>query len=498
MGDIMKYSIKKILANGFVIGKIKKIETKEIINQYTSIDDEKEKFINSINKSLEELNNIKDDYIIVQKLMISDPLLKNNGIKYIESGKSSSEAISLVLDEIINNLNNSNSNYLKERSLDIEDIRNRLLSNLSKKQEDILTESVIIYTDKLSPSFLVKNREYIKGVIAHDGGYSSHSSILCRSFDIPYIVIDINLNDGDIVCIDTRKKKIAINPNEEDKERYLKEINQSNDYSKKAIEHDDYLFLANVSTEYEIDKVLEYGFDGVGLFRTEIIFMNMDRPYSYLEQKNIYTSCVKKMKDKFICFRTFDVGDDKSISYLKTSNKGIENYINNPKVFEDQIKALLASNIYDNMRIMFPMIENIDNFNYLKNWVIDIANKNNYKIPKLGMMLETKNALANYKDFKDVDFISLGTNDLTSQLYHIDRDDIHLNIDSFIDDLLSKIVPIIKFCEEYDICLSICGELASVKEVAIRLYKMGIKNLSVSPSMIQLLNSCYIEYKEKI
>ena len=142
---------------------------------------------------------------------------------------------------------------------------------------------------------------------------------------------------------------------------------------------------------------------------------------------------------------------------------------------------------------MFPMIETRDEFDYLKSWVLDIAKKYNYKIPKIGMMLETKEALENITSFRNVDFISLGTNDLTSELYHINRDRMN-NFNEYIDDLLEKLKPVVSFCDKYNICLSVCGELASVKEVAYRFYKIGIRNLSVSPSCIQMLNNCYSEF----
>ena len=493
----MKYSINEVLSHGYVMGTIKCDNLEKKNRKAKSVDEEKELFLNSIDKSIKELDKIKDDsYIEIQKLMISDPLLKNNGLEYIEAGKSAEDAINLVMEDIIKSLIESTSSYLKERTIDILDIKNRLINNLYNKRKKKNINPFILYTDHLLPSYLINNKDYILGVIAKNGGYTSHSAILCRSFEIPYVLADIECKDEDVCCIDTRKNKIAINPSISDMERYIEEINESNSFVKIAVSHPGLQFLANISTSSEVQKVLEYDFDGIGLFRTELIFMNSNRPLSFDEQYEVYKTVVKAMGSRSVCFRTFDVGDDKNISYLKTNHKGFDNYINNKEIFETQVKAILATNELDNVKIMFPMIETRDEFVYLKDWVIKIAKDNNYKIPQIGMMLETKSALENIKDFSDAKFISLGTNDLCSELYHINREKRLDNFNEYIDDLLNKLEPVITFCNKKDIFLSVCGELAGVKEVALRFLKLGIKNLSVSTSLIQMLNSTYNDFIE--
>ncbi len=494
----MKYTIKEVLSHGFVMGNVKIVDNSKTKPRVKSKEEEKEAFLNSIDKSLKEINNMNDDsYLVIQKLMISDPLLRENGLKYIDAGKSASEAINLVMNDIIESLQKSSSDYLKERTNDIKDVVDRLESNLSNKRKKVNKKPFILITDNLLPSYLINNKEYILGVIAKMGGYTSHSAILCRSFDIPYVIADVEAADNDLCCIDTRKNKIAINPSFEDMERYIEEINASKKYIKKAVDHPGFLFLANISTGTEIQKVLEYDFDGIGLFRTELIFMNSDRPLTFDEQYSVYSRVTRALGERIVCFRTFDVGDDKKISYLDINHKGFDNYINNKEIFETQVKAILASNLYGNVRIMFPMIETREEFDTLRDWVLKIAKENNYLIPSIGMMLETKSALENIRDFTNTDFISLGTNDLTSELYHIDREKRMNNFNEFIDDLLYKLKPVVEFCDKRDICLSICGELAGVKEVALKFYKLGIRNLSVSTSAIQMLNSCYTDFTNK-
>ena len=144
---------------------------------------------------------------------------------------------------------------------------------------------------------------------------------------------------------------------------------------------------------------------------------------------------------------------------------------------------------------MFPMIETINEFNYLKDIVIKIANENKYNIPEIGMMLETKKALESIEDFKDVDFISIGTNDLVYELYQIRRD--KLSRIDYIDKLIESLKGVVKFAKDNNISLSICGEIAAISNIAIKFYEIGIKNLSVNTSSIKNLNLSYSEYKLK-
>ena len=500
----MEYRIKEVLSNGFSLGNIKKeIEIKDNI-KILSKEKEKELFSNSVLKSLNEINLLKEkekdlyEYLCVQELMINDPLLKKSVFELIDEGKSAKDAISISMDYVIDNLALSNSNYLKERVEDIKDVVSRLIMNLSNKKNKEKKKPFILYTNNLKPSYIINNHENILGVIAKNGGITSHSTIICKNYNIPYVIADIEFKEDDLCYIDTRKNIIIINPSLDIMEEYIKEKNEETKYMMKAIDHKGYKFLANVQSNNDLKYVLEYDFDGVGLYRTEFIFMNSNRAYTFLEQYEIYKEAITLMDKKSICFRTFDIGDDKEISYLKANKKGIDNYINNKELFETQIKALLEANIHDNISIMFPMIESNYEFNYLRDWLIDIAKKYNYKIPRIGMMLETKLALENINEFKNVDFISIGTNDLTFELYNIEREKVK-EIDNIkiLDDLLNKIKIVIDYCNKYNIELSICGEIAGIKDIALKLYEIGIKALSVSPSNIKSLNQSYTEFINK-
>ena len=146
---------------------------------------------------------------------------------------------------------------------------------------------------------------------------------------------------------------------------------------------------------------------------------------------------------------------------------------------------------------MFPMIFLPDEFNYLKGWVTDLASRFAFKVPPLGIMLETESALNNIKDFKGIKFISIGTNDLVKSLYTIDRETAVDMLDDYKDDLIKRLIPVVEFCQRKNIILSVCGELASIPEIAEEFYEIGIKNLSVSPSLVNMLNQAYTNYKDK-
>lgn len=492
----MKFYKGEVLSEGIAVGKIfmpMEIKSKKSLG----VKLEKEKLLKALDLSLSQIEDLKIDnqehleYLNVQKLLIEDYTLKDKALAQIEKGNSAVDSLAIVLNQYAEELFACHNGYLQERASDILDIKNRIIGNL-EEQNDFVENQFILYTKELRPSFLIQNKRKLLGVITNRGGYSSHGAILCRQLNIPYMIASINALNGSEAIIDTRKQKIIINPDQKDIDIYKEAIKSLALEEYDAIPHNPYGFYANVSDNLEIDKVLKYHFDGIGLYRTEFIFMNDNRPYSYEEQYAIYHEAVLRLEGKPICFRTFDIGDDKVLPYVKSVSKGIDNYLNNPDLFETQVKALLMANEYDNMKIMFPMIKSNNEFVFLKNWVNRIKEKYcKDKKVLIGMMLETKEAINALETFKDVDFISLGTNDLVLSIYHIERDEQHIKMQKYIHHLLDEIKRIVKFCDQNHIELSICGELAAI-ELALREFiKVGVKNFSVASPAIRVLNKVY-------
>lgn len=496
----MNYDITDILSDGFAYGKIKYVVFNNEINEDNDIGLKKEAFKNALKKSLDQINALKEtnkklyNYLSFQELIFTDPLFIQQVNDKIDNNYSIKDSIDFVFNNFSLELAKSDSIYLKERIIDIEDAKKRLIINLNNSKIETYDDQYIIYTKRLYPTYLINHKQNIKGVIVHEGGYTSHSAILCRQWNIPFVVLKKEINDAKTVIIDTAKKLIIVNPSEKEASFYSN--NFMSNAQIKAIAHNGYLFLANISNNFEIENVIKYGFDGVGLYRTEMLFMNSNTMPSLEEQYKVYNEAYKMLEGRSICFRTFDIGDDKKLSYIKANKKGAENYFNNKDAFITQVNAILKINS-DSLKIMFPMIETKEEFDKLRKWVCDLAIANNYKIPKIGMMLETKKCLDNIEDFKNTDFISIGTNDLVSELYSINRDELISINDEQINDLLIRLKKVVQFCDENNIMLSVCGELASISKIAYKFYDIGIKNLSASPETIRSLNIAFSNYMNK-
>ncbi|HIT50011.1 MAG TPA: phosphoenolpyruvate--protein phosphotransferase [Candidatus Pelethenecus faecipullorum] len=498
----MKIQKGEVLSEGLAVGSVHLEFTKTYDHHADTIVTEKQKLEDAIAMSLQQINQMRqndpenEEYLVIQSLLIGDPFLKEKALKMIEDGISASFAIQQILNDSIDSIAQATNRYLKERTLDIQDVMNRILSNLSHDQYPDLTNERIYIAKELHPSYLIQNRNYLLGVITEKGGYSSHAAILCRQWNIPYMICSqlshLSLRENDEVIIDTRKKHILIAPTQEKKQEYREWIELLSKEEYRAIAHPSFGFLANVSSNKELDKVMEYGFDGVGLYRTEMIFMNTLRPYTFEEQYEIYEDAVCRLQGKPICFRTFDIGDDKQLSYVQTYKKGVDNYIHNPLLFKTQIKALLKANRFNTMKIMFPMITSYQEFLFLKKWVLQIQQEmEDTGTVFIGMMLETKEALEKIEEFQGVDFISIGTNDLTEAIYQIERDDQRQQLKKYLSDLVEKLKKVVLFCQKNKIELSVCGELAAIPQAAKMFYQIGIKNLSVSPQAIKILNKVY-------
>ncbi len=496
----MKIYRGEVLSEGIAVGESVEVLDQQAFYKSCGVKKETAKLKKAIESSLEQLKNLKEEhyedaeYLNIQMLLISDYTLMSMASDLIQDGKSAVNSISEVLDDYASKLARSNNAYLSLRAGDIDDVKNRILENLIGKEEQNFSKDFILFARKIRPSFIIQHKQHLCGVITQSGGFSSHGAILCRQLNIPYMLADIGSLNGKMVIIDTRKQQLIVDPEETEISKYKQTIEELSKEVFKAISHEGYGFYANVSDNSEIEKVVQYGFDGIGLYRTEMIFMNYDRPYTYEEQYQVYHDAVLKMKGKPICFRTFDIGDDKVLPYIKTSKKGIDNYYNNPELFESQIKALLKANDNQNMRIMFPMISTYTEFVFLKKWVLQIMDKMNIETKvRIGMMLETKEALDHIEDFKEVDFISIGTNDLVLSIYHIKRNEQKNKLQKYLDDLVKKLKHVVEFCKEHQICLSICGELAAIEPALRKFMEIGVTHFSIAAPAIRILNKIYKE-----
>lgn len=475
-----------IICHGIAMGKTMKLEnvSLEQKNEPFVYEDEVKKLNDAFELSINDLDtlvkyNETNEFITAHKLLLEDPVLRKEIIAEIKKKRTAEASFIKVLDKYSKNMKSATSEYLRQRYVDFLDIKNRVLMHFLNKKYEEVDEGVILVVEELLPSILLESKYHINGVISKHGSTLSHGAIICAAREIPYVISNESFASDETLIIDTPSESILINPTSEIKEKYesinaFKVVNNY-DYSKYGI----HLYL-NVSSNRGLEKIDQEDIWGIGLYRSEFIFMNKLYPISYEQELAIFNDLIDKVPSKPIIIRTFDIGDDKLVPYLKTLGKGIDNYKRYPEIFETQVKSILHANKNGNISLMFPMIETIEEYNYLYNWVDMIAREEKLKMPVTGMMLETAKALENLDDFAEVPFFSVGSNDLMRELYNIDRSSsIEIN-EEIENDFILKMEEIVLFCEKNDIKLSICGEIATKTEVCYKLLRVGVKNFSAS------------------
>lgn len=426
-------------------------------------------------------------------MILEDSVLRKEVVQYIEKNKSNPiKAFTEVIDRYIGMMKGAADVYLQERHLDFLDIKSRVLQNFNHSCMSLANlEDCILLVEELYPSLLINISKNVKGIIAKKGGFTSHSAILCRTMGIPFVIADVSDDFNGNIIIDN--DKVILNPTDNIIEEYKNK--------KPVTEHlvkdlRDVKVYANVVNNDDISRITEE-FSGIGLYRTEFILMNPEYAFDVDKQSNIYEEALKMLPGKPITFRTFDLGGDKQVDYLPQLQKGVINYKYFPKLFETQVNALLqvSKKFPEQVKIMFPMIESFKQYQELKKEIVKMARLNGQKVPPIGMMLETQSALIKLEEFKNVDFISVGTNDLTSELFNVSREELVL-FDNLYDGLLEILKNIIKFCDKNDIELSVCGELVSKKEFAKKVLKAGLKKVSISSYFIDNIYKALNEGEE--
>lgn len=445
-------------------------------------------------KELKKDMQIPHDFVEAHILLLTDQVLHNEVEENIKDNHLSAlDAFVMVIDRYIKIMQSSTDSYLKERYLDFLDIKSRVVQNLNKQVISLTNlEECILLVDELFPSTLLKMSKNVKGIIAKKGGYTSHSAILCRNLGIPYVVFDYPEKIRGKILIDN--EKIYINPSLKCVSSY-KNKKQFNEKIEKNLK--DIKVWANVHNNQEIARITEE-FSGIGLYRTEFILMDPDCAFDIEKQTEIYSEALRMIKNRPIIFRTFDIGDDKKVDYLPILEKGVKNYYIYPRLFENQITAILkASKMYPNQaRIMFPMIESVNQFQELKKYVVKKARELKVKVPPIGMMLETQGALINLSTFNNVDFMSIGTNDLCFEVFNISREEVML-YENVYKDLLEIFGKVIDFCKVKDIPLCVCGELINQTEFAKKSFNLGLKNVSINHTSINNIYKALNEEKNE-
>jgi phosphotransferase system enzyme I (PtsI) len=428
-------------------------------------------------------------------------------------------AVSSVLREIAQHFSKSQDPYISERAADIYDIERRLLKQLlGKKREAVehLTEEVVFVARELSPTETAGfDRKFVKGIASDAGGRTSHAAIVARSLAIPAVVALEDFTEcvtgGDTVIVDGNRGIVIVNPDDET-------LGQYEQYSREFVELEHRLdamrrepavtrdgtkitLLGNIEFPNEADLVLEKGGDGIGLYRTEFLYLNTETVPTEQDHYDAYARTVCGLAGKPIVIRTLDLGADKytqSKRFVREPNpflglRSIRFCLQNLTMFKAQLRAILRVTVLGDVRIMFPLITNLHELMQAKMILRDVMEDldeesipYNRDVP-VGIMIETPSAaLTAYSLAMDCDFFSIGTNDLTQYTLAVDRgnEQVSMLYSSADPAVLRLIRTVTQDAHKAQIPLSICGEMASEPEYVMLILGMGIRTLSLSSRMI--------------
>ncbi len=492
-----------------------------------------------ITQQLEALakDNLQRVIFETYQLMLTDPVFTQELKTLYENEKINIEyALEKKIAEYADRLRNSGNDYLAERAQDIEDIfgkvQDQLLDYHPFNIEDV-PDNVVIVAKAIRPSdtFILSKRK-ILGLALTEGGVSSHVAILARGFGIPAVVglehIFEQINQDDEIIVDGILGEIVVSPDkatiaeyrkkEAEEKHYLEILAEYKDKEAKTKDGTLFHLFANIGTPEEADLALKEGADGIGLFRTEFLFMNTlaqinsqtsqgsSNSVSEDTQFEAYKYVLEKMNGRPVTIRTLDAGGDKILDMKTIPNlteknplmglRAIRLSLYHPQIIRTQLRALYRASIYGNLKIMLPLITDSSQVDTIRGIAksVRMSLKEegipfNEEVP-IGIMVETA-AAAIISDClaKNSDFFSIGTNDLTQYTIGVDRE--NPAVAPLYNEYNLAVIRLLHFIIhnswKYDVPLSVCGEMAGRKESVMILAGMGIRNLSMSPRQIPII-----------
>ena len=517
---------------GIVFGKALVLKEEKIVLDMqkikdSQVDEEIARFYAGREAAVEQLNSIKERAyqslgeekaaIFEGHLMIlEDEELEEEIIDYIRSNHvNAAVAANVVIDQQVAILSEIDDEYLKERAGDIRDIGNRLIKNiLGMHIVDLgeINEEAILVAYDLTPSETAQlNLDKVLGFVTDIGGRTSHTSIMARSLELPAIVGTNNVtelvNTGDFLILDALNNVVYVNPSQEDiqglKALQVKLADEKAELAKlkdlPALTLDGHRVdvVANIGTIRDIEGAERNGAEGVGLYRTEFLFMDRDQLPTEEEQFIAYKDVVEAMNGNLVILRTMDIGGDKELPYLdlpKEMNpflgwRAIRIALDRREILNAQLRAVLRASAYGKLAVMFPMIISVEEIRELKSVIeelkVELRNegKDFDENIQIGVMVETPSAAVNAKFLaKEVDFFSIGTNDLTQYTLAVDRGNeliSHL-YNPMSPSVLSLIKQVIDASHAEGKWTGMCGELAGDERATVLLLGMGLDEFSMS------------------
>ena len=458
-----------------------------------------EKFSSQIVDFRSKERNDEADILDAYILILKDPEIVDQLNQNLDS---SVEEVYSIFTSTASVFESMEDVYFKQRAEDILSVGKHLVFNMQNIEREItLNENTILIAEDLTPADTSSmDLSKVNGIILKEGGFTSHAVIVAKNLGIPCVIgvkslLD-NIVDGELMTIDGDTGNIVISPSEnqisELKEKQGNITKLIDNFTKKKYEALGVEFRVNIGSLEEIISFNHPFLNSIGLFRSEFIYLDNTTIPTLEEQTRVLEQITQKFTGTIV-YRTLDIGGDKQVGYLNLPSeenpflgvRGIRLLLDDIELFDTQIKSILNSKSVGRVKIMFPMISTIEDFIKAKEFVAKIANNLNVEVPPLGIMVETpSSALIADKFSEIVDFISIGTNDLTQYIMAADRG--NNNLSPYQDPLhpavLRAISNVIDCCNTNNTEVSVCGEMSSDPVSAFVLYILGLKIFSMAPS----------------
>lgn len=479
-------------------------------------------------KALKEVGEANAAIFEIHQMMLDDGDYNESVENIIETQKVNAEyAVAVTGDNFAQMFRAMDDDYMRERAADVKDISERVLSVLhgGQKRKVVTDEPVIIVADDLAPSETVQlEKDMVLSFVTVHGSVNSHTAILARTMAIPALIgteelpLD-NTVDGKLAVVDGLNGKIYVEPDAQTLEEMQKR--QQAEQEKKellqllkgkenvTLDGKKIMLYANIGNIKDLATVIQNDAGGIGLFRSEFIYLEKDNYPMEEEQFSIYKTAVETMAGKRVIIRTLDIGADKQCEYFgmdKEENpalgyRAIRICLTRPEIFKTQLRALFRASAYGNLAIMYPMITSLWEVKRIKEIVEEVkaeltAEQLEFGNPQQGIMIETPAAVMMSGELaKEVDFFSIGTNDLTQYTLAIDRQ--NPKLDRFYDAhhpaVLSMIRMTVENAHKAGIWAGICGELGADTSLTKEFLEMGVDELSVSPGSILPIRKIILE-----
>lgn len=511
--------ISVLKKDDYVVKRVKIEDTQaELQRVEEAVEASKQQLQKLYEKALKEVGEASAAIFEVHQMMLEDEDYKESIENIISTQQVNAEyAVASTGDNFSQMFASMDDDYMRARAADIKDISNRLVKNLSGQSADVmdLDEPVIVVADDLSPSETVQmDKEKILAFVTVHGSANSHTAILARMMNIPALIgVDMDLealHTGTEAAVDGFHGEFFVDPSEEVKERIQRKIEEEKEKQEllqqlrgkenvtKGGRHIN--LYANIGSVADMGYVLENDAGGIGLFRSEFLYIGRNELPDEEEQFQAYKQAVQNMAGKKVIIRTLDIGADKQADYLnieKEENpalgyRAIRICLAQPEIFKTQLRALFRASAYGNLSIMYPMITSTEEVAQIQAIVQEVKEELKtdgipYNDVEEGIMIETPAAVMISDELaKMLDFFSIGTNDLTQYTLAIDRQ--NEKLDRFYNPhhkaILKMIQMVVDSAHQEGKWAGICGELGADPELTETFVRMGVDELSVAPSMI--------------